>query len=542
MQQFFKSMSKPPRMIAARCCVSRHIVPVLASALLAAWAVSDAWGQPHPDRVALRFDVRTTDGNALHCRIHLFDEAGKPQHPAEDLPYWNDHFICDGKATVNVPPGKYTYHVERGPEYTRATGIVIARATTGADAPGNQPIQCQLDRIADMAAEGWYSGDLHIHRPVEQLAAHMAAEDLHIAPVITWWNNQNLWREAGPPTDPLRQAGRGRWYEVLAGEDERGGGALLYFHLPRPLNIAGAQREYPSSLSYLQAARQNHPQVWIDVEKPFWWDVPAWVATEQVDSIGIANNHMCRSQMYEDEAWGKPRDARRLPSPRGNGFWSQEIYYHLLNCGVRLPPSAGSASGVLPNPVGYNRVYVHLAEPLSYTAWWDNLRSGRCFVTNGPLLLCKANGRLPGHVFVSPGRAPLTIEIDVSLISLDAVPHIEIIRNGSVVEILKSTGQQRQVWKTTRTFDESGWFLLRAIADNPRTFRFASTAPFYVEIGEPARPVSRSSAQFFLQWIDERIRLLSQQLTDPRQREEVLQDFASAREFWQTKVQTATRP
>ena len=28
------------------------------------------------------------------------------------------------------------------------------------------------------------------------------------------------------------------------------------------------------------------------------------------------------------------------------------IYYHLLNCGLRVPPSAGSASGVLPNPVG----------------------------------------------------------------------------------------------------------------------------------------------------------------------------------------------
>ena len=46
----------------------------------------------------------------------------------------------------------------------------------------------------------------------------------------------------------------------------------------------------------------------------------------------------------------------------GVGYWVQEIYYHLLNCGLRVAPSAGSASGVLPNPVGYNRVYVHLPE------------------------------------------------------------------------------------------------------------------------------------------------------------------------------------
>jgi len=32
-------------------------------------------------------------------------------------------------------------------------------------------------------------------------------------------------------------------------------------------------------------------------------------------------------------------------------------------------------------------------------------------------------------------------------------------------------------------FNESGWFLVRVITDNPKTFRFASTAPYYVEIG-----------------------------------------------------------
>src|SRR3712207_9493398 len=69
----------------------------------------------------------------------------------------------------------------------------------------------------------------------------------------------------------------------------------------------------------------------------------------------LFRSHMCRDRMFESEAWGKPRLVERLPAPRGNGFWTQEIYYHLLNAGLRLPPSAGSASGVLPNPVGYNR-------------------------------------------------------------------------------------------------------------------------------------------------------------------------------------------
>ena len=88
-------------------------------------------------------------------------------------------------------------------------------------------------------------------------------------------------------------------------------------------------------------------------------------------------------------------DATRLPAPRGNGFYSQELYYRLLNCGLRIPPTAGSASGVLPNPVGYNRVYVHLDGDFSYDAWWRGLAAGRSFVTNGPALLVEAN---PGVV------------------------------------------------------------------------------------------------------------------------------------------------
>src|SRR5262249_60522616 len=92
-------------------------------------------------------------------------------------------------------------------------------------------------------------------------------------------------------------------------------------------------------------------EAWTEGGKPFWWEVPAWVAAKQVDSIGIANNHMCRDRMYETEAWGKRRVVERYPAPRGNGYWSQDIYYRLLDCGLRIPPSAGSASGRLPHPL-----------------------------------------------------------------------------------------------------------------------------------------------------------------------------------------------
>jgi hypothetical protein len=268
--------------------------------------------------------------------------------------------------------------------------------------------------------------------------------------------------------------------------------------------------------------------------------MPAWAVSGQVDSIGIANNHMCRSQMYANEAWGRPRDRQRLPDPLGNGYWTQEIYYHLLNCGLRLPPSAGSASGVLPNPVGYNRVYVQAGETLDYAAWWANLKAGRCFVTNGPLLVCRANGELPGHVFSSAADQPLDVELSVALTSLDRVPKIEIVQNGRVVKSVELDDAREQSRTVQFQCQGSGWFLVRAIADRPETFRFASTAPWYVESRESEPFISRSSVEFFVEWLDERRQQIVEALDDPDEQAEVLRPLDRARDVWRTKLASAS--
>jgi hypothetical protein len=467
----------------------------------------------------------------IPCRIHLKDAAGKPQR-AGDLPFWHDHFVCPGTAKAKLAPGKYTYEIERGPEYSQCSGTFVIAEN------GNEKVSVHLERLIDLTTEGWWSGETHVHRPMADIELLMQAEDLHVAPVITWWNNRNKWEGQEPPANLLVRFDGNRYYHVMAGEDEREGGALLFFGLPRPLSIAKASREFPSPMQFVAEARRQ-PGVWIDIEKPFWWDVPVWLASGQADSIGLANNHMCRDRMYENEAWGKPRDDRRLPPPLGNGYWSQEIYYHMLNTGLRLPPSAGSASGVLPNPVGYNRVYVHLekgsASPLSpYAKWWESLRTGHSFVTNGPLLRVQADGQWPGHAFTAANGKELALDLRVQLTSRDPVSRIEIVKNGQVE---RSQALGKTSWLGTLgplRFQESGWFLVRAFVDNPKTFRFASTGPFYVEIGDQQRRVSKASAQFFLDWIRERMARV--ELENADQREAVLSHHRLAEKFWQEKV------
>lgn len=450
------------------------------------------------------------------CRIHLVDENGQPVKPdGLTLPYWRDHFVCPGTATVALPAaGVFRYEIERGPEYS------AIRKTLTAAAGETVRVGESLERIADLRREGWWSGETHVHRPLADVELLMRAEDLHVAVVITWWNDRNVWTDRDPPEQTIVRFDDDRLYDLLGGEDERGGGALLYSGLRARLPIAGSKREWPASSKFLAAGKQAG--AWVDAEKPFWWDFPLWLSTGQLDSVGIANNHMHRGGVYNGEAWGRPRNREEFPEPRGNGLWSQTIYYHALNCGFRLPPSAGSASGVLPNPVGYNRMYALVDGDLTWEKYWSAVRAGRVFVTNGPLLRLTADGEPPGQVF--SWDAPREVTLEGQLDARDPLAAIELVHNGRISRIEKLPARIR--------IDAGGWFLVRALADVPHTFRFASTAPWYVEIAGKKPQPDKASCEFFREWTDQRIDILRTTLTTDEERRDVLPAHEAARKFF----------
>ncbi|MEZ6089286.1 MAG: CehA/McbA family metallohydrolase, partial [Pirellulaceae bacterium] len=355
------------------------------------------------------------------------------------------------------------------------------------------------------------------------------AEDLDFAPVIGWWNSPAPNAVAAEQTD--FRFGDNRIYCTGAGEDERAGGALLYCGLKRPLDLSVQSREFPSPMHFVRQAHEQNPNVWIDVEKPFWWDVPTWLAVAKPDSIGIAHNHMHRGGVLDNEAWGNPRDREQFPGVQGNGLWTQEIYYHILNCGMRIPPSAGSASGVLPNPVGYNRVYVQLGN-IAFTRdnWFAALKSGRCFVTNGPLLRVTANQAFAGETFYLDSNSK--IQLEIKLASNDPVSELEVIYNGKVTQKVPCSDATNQRLSATVDASEPGWLLVRAIADVEHTFRFASTAPWYLQDKHQGIRVSRKSVDFLIDWIDRRIADVQANVDDVGQRESILKWHLQARDFY----------
>jgi hypothetical protein len=168
---------------------------------------------------------------------------------------------------------------------------------------------------------------------------------------------------------------------------------------------------------------------------------------------------------------------------------------------------------------------------LTYEAWWENLRAGRVFVTNGPLLRASVDDMLPGHVFQQDVGESLSLAIGLTLWTRDKIDYLEVIKNGQVEHEVRLEQWARSGGRLPPlAFHDSGWFFIRAVTNRPETYRFASTGPYYVEFGAKRR-ISRRSVQFFLDWIDERLKHLDQQDHPGRdaQRDECL----TARQFWQ---------
>jgi hypothetical protein len=473
------------------------------------------------------FEIEVVDSKTrqpLPCRMHLANSAGKPLK-APRVPFWHDHFTFDGKLSLKLPKGDYDFTIEHGLEYAPQTG----RFTM--DNLSKDKKTFELVRFADMSAEGWWSGELDVARPAIDLPLLMRAEDLHVATLLTWPGRDALLPDGYDPARVLVAFDKNRFVHVGAGLDARSGGTLLLLNFASPLDL----QSLSTQLETLEATKAK--QAWADARNISDWDLPLWVASGKLDSVQLLSSDVRRSEgknARRTKAAGKPRDEQEFEGPDGQLRWSEAIYYHLLNCGLQIPPSAGSGSGEFGNPLGFNRMYVHVDGDLTYDRWWEGLRAGRVVITNGPLLRPLVEGELPGFVFRAHAGQQVELETALNFASRDGVAAIEVIKNGELAHSIP-TPQFIEAGGIlpTVTFTESGWLLIRAAASGPNGQRLAMTAPYYVEIGGKPR-ISKKSAQFFLNWSKERAAAVKSPATD--------EQYTKAIAFWQDLVDRAEAP
>lgn len=482
----------------------------------------------------MHIEVRDETGQAIWARLEVRGPKGEMYQPKTALldhsagtrsdtdRYYLGSFVVEGSADLDLPADRYTVIAEHGLEYERVEKVVdltVQKAGT---------VVFQLRPWIRMQKLGWYSGDMHLHRTPDDTPALTLAEDLNLGVVFTMWNRRNLWKDRPFPKDSILTVAHNHFVTLLNAEDERAGGAWLLHNLKEPLALEVENRFFPSGINFVRRARvqKSSPEAlfpWFDCEKPTWWEVPVMMALAPPDSIGVIHNHFNQYNVLSNEAWGRPRDPDLFPGRDGFVNYSLGLYYRYLNLNFRIPPSGGSASGVLPSPSGYSRVYVPIEDPFTVEKWYSAFRNGPSFVTNGPML------------FLETKKAGPDLKIAIEARSREPIDRVEIVANGKIVK--RFPANSRKIFKTKFSFSQRNhsWVAVRCFLANEHTVRMAHSSPIYLD----GRWDEKPDAQYFIQWIDDLIAKVTQDLSGASvasQRQQLLSMYREARQVYVEKA------
>jgi len=500
-------------------------------------------------------------GSASEVTIRVRDENQKPTtasfvirdaqdriYPARskrlapDFGFHPQIYRADGE-TVLLPRGKFTVTCRRGPEYYEQTQELEV---------GDKPatLSFALKRWVDPAAQGWWSGDHHIHaagcshysKPTEGVLApdmmrHCLGEDLKIGCNLTW----------GPCFDYQKQFFTGKddlvsvypyllHYDVeVSGFGSHNSGHLCLLRLTQQIPPGGDSKEHWPTLclNTLRWAKKQgavvgpaHTGWGLTVEGK---DLPNY-QVPPFDGIGANEYIVDVTHMVEGPNHTQVPAVDFLSAVDTPYTWEMNIWYHTLNCGFRTRMSGETDFPcIYGERVGLGRAYVKLDGQLNYNAWCEGIRQGRTYVSDGRshLLNFQVGGTEVG-VDGSELRlaAPTTVQATASVAALlhetveegikdrpystkpywhlerariegtRTVP-VELIVNGESVakKTIVADGKLQEV-----SFDiplkKSSWVALRIEASS-------HTNPVFVLVGEkPIRP-SKRSAQWCLAGVEQ---------------------------------------
>ncbi|UCG58309.1 MAG: CehA/McbA family metallohydrolase [Phycisphaerales bacterium] len=472
----------------------------------------------------------------LACRIYVRGEDGKWYFPGSASPdgsavtyqkqNWANKNSVEMHTTlsahpfvVKVPRGEYEITVERGKEYFPQT----RRVTVGAE-PVN--LKFRLKRWINMAQLGYYSGDTHVHRTLEELPNVQLAEDLNVSfPLLYWVTKAFL--PPGTGDKSVREQVEARpifiddthvmyplntEYEIFSVNDKSHTlGAVFVLNHKSVFQIG-----VPPVGPVKKLAREEGGL--LELDKHNWpWSMML-VPIMGVDLFELTNNHIWRTEFAFARFGEAPpeymqveKDAKGF-TERGWIEYGFANYYTLLNCGFRLRPTAGTATGVHPVPLGFGRVYVKLEEGFDYDAWVKGLDEGRSFVTTGPMLFVTVNDFDPGHFFGQSGRSPAGYSVAGRAQSAYPLGSVEIIVNGRVAEVLKAQNQRLRSGaylnriNTTIDVATTSWIAVRCFEDRPdKRPCFAHTGPFHIRVEDRPLQPEKGEIEFLIKRMREQI-------------------------------------
>ena len=457
-------------------------------------------------------------GAPVAARVHVEDEKGEywpPRgHQKNIATGWREDVGRDvslaGRTYAYVEPGfelplpegRYTLEVVRGMQYVpRSVEFLVT-----ADAVPT--LEVAIERWSDLQRQGWYSGDTHVHFLDPRSAIlEMQGEDLNVLNILaTKWGEliTNVEHVTGRPS-PLSKPD----HIVFVGEETRHGflghaillglGQLVY-----PLTWGGPIEGVPGGYDHTTMAAQADRAhaaggfvAWAHFPLP-GGELPADLALGKLDSVDVMT-------------WGDAfSDAGGIAAPGSVDAW-----YRFLNCGFRIPATAGTDKMLNTQVSGSVRTYVKVDGAFTYAGWLDGIRAGRTFVTTGPVLKLRAAGREIGDEIAAAAGDRIRVVAEVS--SHLPVEWLEIVVSGEVVARQENPSASRELALEVEVpVSGSAWIAARAYSPELQPYQrwvaigavgvpvMAHTSPIYVAVpGAPQR--SAEDARFLADWLDRSI-------------------------------------
>ena len=435
-------------------------------------------------------------GEPVEARVQVIDPSGAFAHPTGALLKvgpGSPFFYSDGSFQVDVGRGKVTVIAERGTEY------VPAEITVDAPHQGSLAVDLTLERWSALGEQGWHPGNTHIHydeketRPDDRLMLDPRVEDLRMTAIsiLKRWDLEYASNKYAPGF--MNEFSSTHFY-VECGEESRhnalGTHAIGYGHVmflnirnvvepvSRGLLVDAFDPDYPP-LSYAcdDTHRQGGVVIWCHNGQGM--EAPVAAALGKLDAFNLF-----------DPEWKDPE---------------YDIYYKMLNAGIKMPASTGSDWFVS----NANRVYAHTGKAFEYEDWLTSLKNGRTFITNGPSLsLTVADKMLGEEIYAQQGQSMPAV---TSWTSHYPIHRAEIIFNGKVVAAESyPEGSKAGTLTADVTLSNDGWISSRLFSDARDSFAqpiWAHTSPIYVKTGV-ASPEKKQAAVWFddqieksLEWV-----------------------------------------
>ena len=452
-------------LIAAKGSIFQGILEVTPETSITICDVKIRRDTPKPQPVAnakWKLQVKDENGERSPARVGLYDETGRALLPSKDAlrvthlyakdrrrafsinqnsEHWPGRgryiFWIDGEYDMELPAGDYQVVVSKGFEYRIVDQIITVEPDT------TTTTQIALERWTDMPAQGWYSGDDHIHLARSRfgnraLSALIKAEDIHMGFMLQMGNvNQTFFEQYAFGKRGEYQKGN---HALVSGQENPRTGDLGHVI---SLNTQ-KYHDYDDYYLYGDVADAVH------AEGGLW----GYAHIAFGDAIGMPES------MAHTVPFGQVDFVEQLQFR----YMFTEMLYDFLNLGFDITPIAGSDAPYL-NLIGAERFYVHTGEDtLDTQAFYDGLDAGKVFVTSGPMMSLTVNEQPIGSAVNIAKGEKVTVTVTASVNpDIDQMDRIELVVHGKVVATMHSeSGAESLTLTHELTPEESLWLAARA--------------------------------------------------------------------------------